>query len=522
MADNRLAGKKIAVLVESQYLPAEIRCYQERFGSYGAEVHLVSNLWGQPSQTFVSEVEVAGRTPETLEVSLDLETIDPDDYCAVIMAANYPSVRLRWNEAAISNGRPSEATRRAPAVNLFRRLALDTRIVKGAPCHALWLLTPSPDHLAGRRVTCNPVVLADVLNAGARYVPPPEGTNWWEHVVVDGDLVTSMSAVHDDQPLGTERLVDAIRDRIVALDEEPPQPAAVPARTIPSGGGRRRILVLLSEWGFWGEELVGPLGEFARADYQVDFCTPNGRRPNAIPVSMDPEFFDPPLQRPVTSREMAARTREIDDPSTPQGKRLDNPINLADWYPRRPYFAASQFVRLLENYNRERERADREIEKYDSLLIVGGSGPIVDLANNQRVHDLILAFLAAGKPIGAECYGVACLVFARDLNLRQSIIRGKHVTGHCLEYDYQDGTSFVRARNEFLDFNMGPPPYPLEFLLRDATGPDGGYHGNFGHPTSVVVDYPFITGRSTSDSVLTGQKMIEVLDGQPPLRRWGW
>jgi putative intracellular protease/amidase len=522
MSDTTLSGKKIAVLVESQYIPAEIRCYQERFASYGAEVHLVSNLWGAPSQTFIGEVEEAGRTPETLEVSLDLTAIDPDDYSAVIMAANYPSVRLRWNDEATTSSRPAQAARRAPAVNLFRRLALNPRIVKAAPCHALWLLTPSPDYLAGRRVTCNPVVLADVLNAGAHYVPAPEGSNWWEHVVVDGDLITNMSAVHDGEPVGTERLVDAIRDRIVALDETPPEPATATGRTMPSGGSGRRVLVLLSEWGYWGEELVGPLGEFDQAGYHVDFCTPNGRRPNAIPVSMDPDYFDPPLQRSVTSREMAVRTREIDDPSTPQGKRLESPISLADWYPQRPYFAASQFVRLLENYNRERERADRELEKYDTVLIVGGAGAIVDLANNQRVHDLILGFLAAGKPIGAECYGVTCLVFARDMNLRESIIRGKHVTGHCLEYDYQDGTSFVRARGTFLDFNMGPPPYPMEFLLRDATGPDGGYHGNFGHPTSVIVDYPFVTGRSTPDSVLTGQKMIEVLDGQPPLRRWGW
>ena len=515
-----LSGKKIAVLVESQYIPAEITCYQERFTSYGAEVHLISNLWGQSAQTFVSEVEVAGRTPETLEVTLDLAAINPDDYAAVIMAANYTSVRLRWNEAAATAGR--EAVRHAPAVELFRRLAANPRIIKGAPCHGLWLLTPSPDYLAGKRVTCNPVVLADVLNAGAQYVSAPEGANWWEHVVTDRDLVTSMSAVHNEEPVGTERLVDAIRDAILAVDETPARPISGPAWTTPAEGDARRILILLSEWGYWGEELVGPLREFDRVGYRVDFCTPNGRRPNAIPVSMDPDFFDPPLQRSVTSPEMAAQTREIDDPSTPQGKLLNNPINLADWYPQRPYFAAPQFVHLLETYNRERERADRGIEKYDALLIVGGSGPIVDLANNQRAHDLILAFLAADKPIGAECYGVACLAFARDLNLRQSIIRGKHVTGHCLEYDYQDGTAFVQARNEFLGFNMGPPPYPLEFVLRDATGPDGGYHGNFGHPTSVVVDYPFITGRSTPDSVLTGQKMIEVLDGQPRLRRWGW
>ena len=37
MADKSLAGKKIAVLVEAQYIPAEIKIYQERFASYGAD-----------------------------------------------------------------------------------------------------------------------------------------------------------------------------------------------------------------------------------------------------------------------------------------------------------------------------------------------------------------------------------------------------------------------------------------------------------------------------------------------------
>jgi putative intracellular protease/amidase len=146
---------------------------------------------------------------------------------------------------------------------------------------------------------------------------------------------------------------------------------------------------------------------------------------------------------------------------------------------------------------------------------VGGSGPIVDMVNNQRVHDLILAFLRWGKPIAAECYAVTCLAFARDLEDRRSILRNKHVTGHCLEYDYKDGTGFVGT-----DFNMGPPPYPLEYILRDATAPEGQFHGNFGKETSVIVDYPFVTGRSTPDSYLTGLKLAEVLERE--LRRWGW
>ena len=167
MPDKSLAGKKVAVLVEAQYIPAEIKCYQERFASYGAEVHLMSLLWGQPKQRFVSEVETADTIPEILEVSIDFTKVNLEDYAAVIMAANYTSVRLRWNEAATTSVNPADATRRAPAVNFFRAAMRNRRIIKGAPCHALWLLTPSSAYLAGRRVTCNPVMLADVLNAGA-------------------------------------------------------------------------------------------------------------------------------------------------------------------------------------------------------------------------------------------------------------------------------------------------------------------------------------------------------------------
>ncbi len=517
MPDQSLAGKKVAVLVEAQYIPGEIKIYQERFASYGATVDLVSRLWGQTTGRFYSTFEPGVVDPvEWLEVSKDIEgpnAVSPDDYDAVIAAANYTTVRLRYSEREITTGNAAEVARNAPAARFFRRAVENPKVIVGAPCHALWLLTPSPDLLAGRKVLCNPVVLADVINAGAIYTPFPPGTPGPQQVMVDRDLVTN-TGWH-----ASEALVDAIRDQMLnpppALHTDPP-PAA------PVTPGKRRILIVLSEWGYWGEELVGPLGEFDRVGYQVDFCTPTGRRPNAIPVSWDPSFFDPPLQRPVTSDSMAARVIEIDDPATEQGKRLEHPISLADWFPQRPYFAAPTFVRGLEAYNRLLVDAERGIEKYDAMLIVGGSGPIVDLVNNQRVHDLILAFLRAGKPIGAECYGVACLAFARDMNMRESILSGKHVTGHCLEYDYQDGTGFVESRGQFLNFNMGPPPYALEFILRDATAPGGAYHGNFGHPTSVIVDYPFITGRSTPDSILTGQKMIEVLDGDPPLRRWGW
>lgn len=280
----------------------------------------------------------------------------------------------------------------------------------------------------------------------------------------------------------------------------------------------RKILIVLSEWGYWGEELIGPLETFDAAGYESRFATPTGKRPVAILVSKDASYVDPPLGRPVTTPEMAAKAQAIDDPANP---RLDNPINLSTWFPMQPYWSAPEVLRRWEGYYRAVATAQEQaVNEYDALLIVGGSGPLVDLANNHRIHDLILGFLRRDKPIAAECYGVTCLAFARNLDDRRSIIWGKHVTGHCKEYDYLDGTGFMRTYNQFLDFNMGPPPYPLEYILRDATGPDGGYHGNVGRETSVIVDYPFITGRSTPDSYLTGQMVVEVLE--QGRRRYGW
>jgi hypothetical protein len=225
---------------------------------------------------------------------------------------------------------------------------------------------------------------------------------------------------------------------------------------------------------------------------------------------MDPTYVDPPLDKKVTSEYYAQKTRDME--SSP---RLDNPVNLRRWFPERPYFSSAHFAHGLENYYTKRDECWKELDEYDALLMVGGSGPLIDMVNNQRLHDVILGFYAKNKLIAAECYAVTCLAFARDWTDRKSIIWGKHVTGHALEYDYKDGTGFLNT-----DLNMGPPPYPLELILRDATGPDGQYHGGVGRTMSTILDYPFLTGRSTQDSRLVGELMIDVLERD--LRRWGW
>jgi putative intracellular protease/amidase len=273
----------------------------------------------------------------------------------------------------------------------------------------------------------------------------------------------------------------------------------------------KKILVVMSNRGYWGVELTGPMVKLEEAGYTLDFVSPTGKRPEALPPSYDTEYFDPPLGVCVTTPEDAEQVKSIKD-----SPKLDNPINLSEWMPERPYFSADKFLRAWEDYFRKvKQRQEEMTATYDGVLLVGGSGPIVDMVNNQRVHDIVLGFHRADKPIAAICYGVATLVFARDFNERTCILRGKHVTGHCIEYDYHDGTGFMGT-----DFNMGPPPYVLEYILRDAVGPDGMYHGNFGKQTSVIVDYPFITARSLQCAHEFGEQFVNMLD--KGLKRYGW
>jgi putative intracellular protease/amidase len=275
----------------------------------------------------------------------------------------------------------------------------------------------------------------------------------------------------------------------------------------------KKVLIALSEHGFWVEELLKPIDRLDAAGIEYDFITPTGALPFPDGASLDDVYVDPPLGRPVTSKEMAERGKNADWEAM-----FANRFSLVDWMPLRPYLSAEGgYLQAMEKYYTQREQAWKHLDAYDAFLLVGGGGPIVDMVNNNRLHDLILGFYYKDRPIAAECYTVTCLAFSRELNTRKSILAGKHVTGHTMEYDYTSGWAIL-ANGDYFSFES--PPYPLEYILRDTVGPEGEFHGNVGRVTSVIVDYPFITSRSVASSDECGQKLVEVLNSG--LRRYGW
>ncbi|TAJ12807.1 thiamine biosynthesis protein ThiJ [Marinilabiliaceae bacterium JC017] len=483
MNTNSLAGKRIAVLMESEYIPSEIKTYQSEFPKRGAEVHFMSRLWGQPSATFFSDQEDPRMTPETFTVTMDFQDVNLNDYDAVIMAANYTSVRLRYFERSGDTPISEQDVTKSPAVEFYAAAMRNPKIIKGALCHGLWILTPYPDLLKGRKVVCHEVVLADIKNAGAVYED--------QDIVVDRDLVTGRTG---QQALA---LVDAITESII----NPP---------------KLSVLTVLSEYGYWGEELVGPKEELERVGGDLVYATPTGKRPYPIGVSMDAQFVDPPLGRPVVSAEVAQKVTAIN-----QSSILNNPLDISALMPERPYLSDDNYLRRLEEYYLKLEKVKAHLNQYDALLLVGGSGPVVDMVNNWRIHDMIRIFYELGKPIAAECYAVTALVFARDVRDRKCLLKGKHVTGHPIEFDYKMGWGVQQQGSpepSNIAFNF--PPYTLEYILEDAVGCNGQFIGNVGNTSSVVVDYPFITSRSTASSYGCGEKLVEVLT--QGLTRFGW
>jgi protease I len=207
MTNPILEGKKIAVLVETEFIPEEIQAYRTRFTELGVDVHLMSRLWSNESVRFISDVDELDKSLQYLDVNIDFQNVDLNEYAAVIMAANYTSVRLRYFHPPQGQPISPEQTRTAPAVQFFAQAMANPKIIKGLLCHGLWLLTPIPELLKGRRVICHEVVLADITNAGAIYVP--SSTN----IVVDGDLVTGRSG-HD-----VNAFIDAIAQQIVLKEK---------------------------------------------------------------------------------------------------------------------------------------------------------------------------------------------------------------------------------------------------------------------------------------------------------------
>ncbi len=173
----RLRGRKIAVLIESDFYEHEIWYYRYRFPEEGAEVHFMSRLWGNKSITFKGhEYHAPFECGESFEGMTD-ETLR--GYAAIIVPSGMVADRLRYTQ---------DVHNLPPATAFLKRAFAEKGILKGIICHGLWLVAPCPELVRGRPLTCHNNLHGDALNMGAIYTD--------QDVVIDGDLVTGRTGDH--------------------------------------------------------------------------------------------------------------------------------------------------------------------------------------------------------------------------------------------------------------------------------------------------------------------------------------
>jgi protease I len=191
----RLAGKKIGILIESDFYEKEIFYYEHRFPEEGLEVHWLSRLWGQPYLTFQGhEYKAPFECHETFEGMSDEEL---RSYAAIIVPSAIVSDRLRYTE---------DLSKLAPAVQFIQRAFAEKDIIKGIICHGMWLVSPVPELVRGRPVVAHPNLYGDVINMGAKYTD--------QDVVVDGDLVTARTGGHCHQ--FARQIIDMLYEQLEA------------------------------------------------------------------------------------------------------------------------------------------------------------------------------------------------------------------------------------------------------------------------------------------------------------------
>ncbi|ORY34233.1 class I glutamine amidotransferase-like protein [Naematelia encephala] len=151
-------------------------------------------------------------------------------------------------------------------------------------------------------------------------------------------------------------------------------------------------------------------------------------------------------------------------------------------------FKDDESVKFLEKdpaakkiWSETKKISDVSAADYAAIFVVGGHGPMIDLAVDKDLAKLLQDFYAAKKPIAAVCHGPAALTSATKPGSSESILSGVKVTG------FSNSEEAQTPYNDFVNI--------LPFSLEDKLGSLGGkYEKGADWGAYVIVDGIILTG----------------------------
>jgi protease I len=184
MNNDRLNGKKIAILVCEGFEQSELQQPREALDEAGATTHIVSPQDG-PLRAW-AETDFG----DEFDVDVKLEDASAEDYDGLLLPGGVLN--------------PDKLRRESAAVDFVRAFFESGKPV-AAICHGPQMLIEA-GVVDGRRVTSFPSVKTDLINAGANWVDEP--------VVVDQGLVTSRKP--DDIPQFNAKMIEEFAEGVHA------------------------------------------------------------------------------------------------------------------------------------------------------------------------------------------------------------------------------------------------------------------------------------------------------------------
>ena len=179
--EQRLAGKKVAILVADGFEQVEMTKPRMALEEAGAHVTIISLAAGE-----IQGMNHADKG-DKFSVDLSLAKAQPQDFDALMLPGGLMNPdTLRSTEEALE----------------FVRHFFHQGKPVAAICHAAWILIDA-GVVRGKTMTSWPAIKTDVRNAGAHWVD--------QEVVVDNGLVTSRKP--DDIPAFNQKMIEEFGER---------------------------------------------------------------------------------------------------------------------------------------------------------------------------------------------------------------------------------------------------------------------------------------------------------------------
>jgi protease I len=176
MADQKLKGKRVAILAADMVEQVELIEPRKALDAAGAETTLISLKPG--------EIQGFDHFDPADKITVDkaIEEVQSDEFDALLIPGGVGNPdQLRGDENVVQ----------------FVREFFEAGKPVAAICHALWVLVEA-DVVRGRKLTSWPTLQTDIRNAGGNWVD--------EQVVVDQGLVTSRKP--DDIPAFNDKMIE--------------------------------------------------------------------------------------------------------------------------------------------------------------------------------------------------------------------------------------------------------------------------------------------------------------------------